>query len=108
MIVIVLGGIGFYRWDSGVNRGLRFGYWGEFNRRREALASIPGVTITGSAHNLDVSLEEFSFDVKTNGRSVKLFFGETDRVRTLSRTEAVRHLERLIHEESERTSKVAR
>jgi len=75
----------WYRWDSGTNHGYQFGYYGEFNRISNALASIPGITITQSWHNCDVTLEEFGFIATTrSGESVQIALGERDRIRSLS------------------------
>lgn len=75
----------YYRWDSGKNRGNTWGYYGEFNAVSNAIAKISGVTIRGSWHNADVTLEEFGFNLTTtDGQEFKLYFGESSRVRKLS------------------------
>lgn len=75
----------YYRWDSGKNRGYTTGYWGEFNTVSNALAKMNGITILSAAQNADVTLEEFGFEVKTTeGRTLKLFFGETTPIRELT------------------------
>ena len=51
VMVLFVGFVLWYRWDSGTNHGFQFGYYGEFNRVSNALASIPGVTITQSWHS---------------------------------------------------------
>ncbi len=84
MVVIV-----WYRWDSTRNRGIEFGYYGEFNRVSNALASIPNVKVTESWHNLDVTLEEFGFDINIAGHAMHLAFGETDSIRKMSHDEMV-------------------
>ena len=82
--------IPWYRWDSAQNRGSKFGYYGEYNRVSNALASLPGVTITNAWYNRDVSLEEFGFDVLVaTGQTARLFFSETDEVRRLPRSKMV-------------------
>ena len=96
---VPLGLYGFYWWDGAKNRGSEFGYWGEFNRTKNALASIPGVTLTHKWHNLDVTLEEFGFSVTTNGRAVNIYFRERDAVRTLSRKRAIPILQEMIARE---------
>ena len=80
-------------WDSSRNRGSEFGYYGEFNRVSNALAAVPGVTITGSWTNNDVTLEEFSFALAISNRAVELFFGETDAVRNMKKEAAVAALQ---------------
>jgi hypothetical protein len=87
---VPIGLYGFYWWDSAKNRGSEFGYWGEFNRTKNALASISGVALTHKWHNLDVTLEEFGFGLMTNGRAVNIGFSERDAVRTMSRKRAIR------------------
>jgi hypothetical protein len=89
LIVSFFAFIGWYRWDSSRNRGNEFGYYGEFNRVSNALASVSGVVVTQSWHNLDVTLEEFGFGLTFTGQPVYLFFGETDPIRGMSRDAAV-------------------
>jgi hypothetical protein len=92
VVMIPLMFIVWYRWDSARNRGSEFGYYGEFNRVSNALASIPGVTITRAWQNRDVSLEEFGFSMSVTGRPVTLAFSETDPIREMSRNKAVAEL----------------
>ena len=98
-VVIPVAFIAWYRWDSARNRGREFGYYGDYNRVSNALASIPGVTITQSWHNLDVTLEEFGFSITFTGRPVRLAFSETDKIRDMRREEAVAVLKHLIQTE---------
>lgn len=75
----------YVRWDYSKNRGFTTGYYGEFNTVSNALAKVAGITILSSWHNADVTLEEFGFDVKTSeGRTLKIYFGETTPVRKLT------------------------
>lgn len=77
--------IGGYRWDSAHNHDLEFGYYGQFNRLRHALNALPGLTVTRDWMNADVTLEEFGFDVQTNGgEPILLDFQENDPARNLS------------------------
>ncbi len=99
ILVMVVALIGGYHWDSSRNRGREFGYYREFNRTSNALASIPEVTITKAWHHSDITLEEFSFDLTTSGQSVRLYFGETDPIRSLSRDDAVAVLKKRIEME---------
>ena len=55
-LVIFVSCILWYGWDSGTNHGYWFGYYGEFNRVSNSLASIPGITITQAWANCDVRL----------------------------------------------------
>ena len=96
---VPVGLYGLYRWDSARNRGSEFGYWGEFNRTKNSLASIPGVTLTHKWHNLDVTLEGIGFGLTTNGRQVNIFIRESDAVRTLSRKRAIPLLKDMIARE---------
>jgi len=99
IFILPFGLYGFYWWDSAKNRGNEFGYWGDFNRTKNALASIPGVTLTRKWHNLDLTLEEFGFEVMTNGCRVNIWFGESYAVRNLSRRRAIPLLKEMIAEQ---------
>ncbi len=96
--------LALYQWDASANRGRKFGYWGEYNRTSDALSVIPGAKIVKRWHNLDVSLEEFGFEIETNGHSIHLFFAETDAIRTMSGTDAIIRLQTLIQTELANTS----
>ena len=107
-IAITFGGalacFGWYRWDSSRNRGYTFGYYGELNRVGNALAQIPGVKILGSAHNPDITLEEFTFYIRTDdGARVQLWFGERDPARRLSGKRLMAELRRRIGNEVQQT-----
>lgn len=93
-ILLFAGMIAFTLWDDDHNRGWTFGYYGEFNRTKTALEAIPGVVITRSGHNLDLTLEEFFFDVTWAGRTMQLFFQEGDPIRVMGHDEAVLALRR--------------
>ena len=85
--------VGWYRWDSAKNRGYTFGYFGEFNTVRNALAAIPGVTVLDSGGNEDIVFEELRFDIRTsNGRQLRLWFGEQDPIRKMSGEKLARAL----------------
>src|SRR5437899_10724714 len=96
IIVFTVGFLLWYRWDSSANRGYHFGYYGEFNTVSNALSALPGVVITNSWHNADVTLEEFGFDLLWKGRELKIFFGARDPVRELSGADLQRALAKLI------------
>jgi len=98
-IAIPVAFIAWYGWDSARNRGGEFGYYGDYNRVSNALASIPGVTITQGWHNHDVTLEEFGFGITVTGQAVRLAFGETDKVREMRRDAAVAVLKQRIQTE---------
>lgn len=88
-----------WQWDSRVNRGWKIGYWGEFNRMRNALSSAPGIRIVKQWQNCDVTLEEFGFTVETNGSLVGISFGEGDPIRTMPKATATARLQTLIQRE---------
>jgi hypothetical protein len=84
-IYVCVVGVGLYStWDGSKNRGYKFGYFGEFNRAKEALLGIPGVSVRGSYNNLDVGLEEFGFDADFRGQRLKIDIEESDPMRLLS------------------------
>jgi hypothetical protein len=82
----------FVWWDGSKNRGSESGYWGEYNRISNALASLPEVKIKSTLYNDDISLEEFQFDVETSGRSISLFFTEGDAIRKMQRAQMIEAL----------------
>ena len=85
LVITALTFVGGYYWDSGQNRGLEFGYFGDFNRVEKALMAVPGVTITYAWANEDVTLEEFGFHFTTpDGQALYLDFQESDPIRQLS------------------------
>lgn len=47
--------------------GLPFGYYGEYNRVKYRLRSIPGIKIVGRCRHRDSYLEDFDFVVQTQG-----------------------------------------
>ncbi len=57
LLVALIAFIGWYRWDSSLDRGYEFGYWGSFNRVSNSLARLPGITVVNSGHNADVTME---------------------------------------------------
>jgi len=105
VILIPFGFYGWHRWDSSKNRGFEFGYYGEFNRVSNALASIPGVSVTQAWHNLDLSLEWFSFGIMVTGQPLCLTFSETDQIRAMSRDAAITALKKRLATELSITNK---
>ena len=101
-LITALGAFFFwYRFDSAQNRGYRFGYYADYNRVSNALASIPGVTITNTWMNCDITLEEFGFDLVTTGaRAFHLYIGEKDPIRQLSGNEITEALKKQIKAQS--------
>jgi hypothetical protein len=89
----------WYRWDSGTNHSLKFGYYGEFNTVSNTLARLPGVHIVNSGYNADVSLEEFGFEIEARGRPLKLFFSEKNPIRGMSGAELEEALSDFVEKE---------
>ena len=83
LAVLAVAGVIYWRWDADHNRGHHYGYWGQFNRTKNALKSLPGVRITKSLANEDITLEEFGFNIEVEGKPVLLRFGESDPIRKL-------------------------
>ncbi len=70
--------------DSSCNRGWDFGYWGDFNRVKEALEDLSGGRVVKDWSNPDIVLEEFGFEVETTpGKRIDLNFSESDPIRHL-------------------------
>jgi hypothetical protein len=79
-----LGAVFWLRWDSSINRGWDWGYFGDFNRVKYALLKIEGVQILDEYSNKDVTLEEFGFKVKTlKDGVVRIDISEEDGIRRL-------------------------
>lgn len=93
-----MGYIFFYQWNIAKNRGYEFGYYGVFNRISHSIESIPSVSnVTTTAMDIDISLEEFGFEVNLkNGRSIKLFFQESGPIRSLTGKKLRAALEELL------------
>ena len=76
---------GWLQCYSGHNFGLTFGYYGEFNTVGNAIREIPGVTVIGGGGNEDITFEEFCYVITTSqGKEIRLEFGEQDPVRRMS------------------------
>ena len=63
-VFLVIALLGWYRWDCAKNRGYHHGYFGQYNRVSNSLASIEAVTITDTWYHGDIDLEEFEFTVR--------------------------------------------
>lgn len=69
----------WFLWELGClgNWGLECGYYGQFNRARHAIESMPGVVITNSWMHEDLTLEDFGFYLAADGsRDVRVDFRE--------------------------------
>jgi hypothetical protein len=85
IVLLFIGFVVWYRWDSKTNHGYKWGYWSQFNTVSNALANLSGVTILKAGANADVTMEEFGFEVlNSDGRQLHVWFSETDPVRKLS------------------------
>jgi hypothetical protein len=96
VVAILVALVFLYRWDRENNHGFQIGYYGDFNRVSNALASIPDVLVTEAWANCDVTLEEFGFTATMGGQSVRIAIGERDRIRELSGESLVQALKREI------------
>jgi hypothetical protein len=79
------------------NDGRESGYYGDFNRVSNAIASIPGITVTNFWMNRDYTLEEFGFQlISDTGKPLHVGVGERSPLRTMSRLELVDALKKEI------------
>lgn len=71
------------------NLGLKFGYWGELNRIVAKLNALGNVVVEGTRVNRDTSLEEFTVDLKVDGRTgISIYFPESHLARDRKLEEA--------------------
>lgn len=57
--------------------GLPFGYYGKLNRVKARLRNLPNVEILGVRGNYDLTLEDFTLDLRIDGRQLaSLYFRE--------------------------------
>lgn len=88
-----------WRWDSALNRGHTFGYYGQYNMVSNALAKLPDVRVLSGGHNHDITLEEFHFDIRTSeGRDIVIWFNEDNPVRKMSGQELSQALTNMIQD----------
>lgn len=59
--------LGLVAWLVCPNLGLPFGYYGQMNRIVAAMERIPDVDVVGVRGNYDITLEEFSVDLRIAG-----------------------------------------
>src|SRR4051794_24315047 len=79
------------------NDGRESGYYGDFNRVKNALVSVPDVRISDVMMNRDVTLEKFGFELtKSSGKVIWITFGERDPIRELSGKQLVQALQKRI------------
>ena len=82
LVIACLAAGTIWGFDSSRNRGWEFGYWGDFNRVKDALEDLSGGRVVKDWSNQDVVLEEFGFEVETaRGKRIDLNFSETDPIR---------------------------
>ncbi len=84
------------------NDGREVGYYRDFNRVSNALASIPGIVVTNFFMNRDITLEEFGFEA-TNaaGKPIRIKVGERDPLRRMARSTLVEALTKEVERQSQ-------
>jgi hypothetical protein len=95
-ILLIAALLYWYAWGSRQNRGLSFGYYGEFNTVSNALARLPGVSIVDSGYNADMTLEEIHFEINRDGRRLEIELGGRDPIRKMSGAALEKALSNLI------------
>ena len=98
LILLFWGTVNYWEWDQNQNRGYHHGYWGEYNRIRDALTLVSAGTAQQIYLNKDITLEEFGFSVVQSGITIRLDFGETDSVRKLKGDKLIEALKTMIQE----------
>ena len=98
LILLFWGTVNYWKWDENQNRGYHHGYWGEYNRIRDALTLMAAGTAQQIYLNKDITLEEFGFSVVQSGIAIRLDFGETDSVRKLKGDKLIEALKTMIQE----------
>ena len=69
----------WFAWEYGLlpNYGLESGYYGQFNRVKHVIESMPNIVIKDYIQHKDVSLEDFSFILLVDGiKEVEVRFWE--------------------------------
>jgi len=80
-------------WEIGElgNWGLESGYYGQFNRVKNVLETMPNVQITNSWQHHDITLEDFGFFLVVDGsRSARVDFWENSPQMKLRDKEQIR------------------
>ena len=58
--------------------GYEFGYYGQYNRIRHVIESLPNVKIESAWEHDDLAMEDFGFKLSTPSGEVNVSFGEGD------------------------------
>ncbi|MEO6078338.1 MAG: hypothetical protein ABIQ86_00960 [Steroidobacteraceae bacterium] len=88
-LVLTVTGVAVWLWyESGP------GYYREYNRVKEQLAAIPGVTVIDSWGNIDLTFEDIWAHVRLRGRGDLAFWGLTERSFSSSRNLALNGIDR--------------
>lgn len=98
LITLFLGTVNYWEWDENQNRGYHHGYWGEYNRIRDALTLMATGTPQQTYLNKDITLEEFGFSVVQSGNTIRLDFDETNPIRRLKGDKLIEALRTMIQE----------
>ena len=98
LLLLFWGTVNYWQWDQNQNRGYHHGYWGEYNRIRDALTLVTAGTAQQIYLNKDITLEEFGFSVAQSGKTIRIDFGETDSVRKLKGDKLIEALKTMIQE----------
>ena len=98
LLLLFWGTVNYWQWDQNQNRGYHHGYWGEYNRIRDALTLVTAGTAQQIYLNKDITLEEFGFSVAQSGKTIRIDFGETDSVRKLKGYKLIEALKTMIQE----------
>ena len=98
LLLLLWGTVNYWEWDQNQNRGYHHGYWGEYNRIRDALTLIAAEPVQQIFLNKDITLEEFGFSVPQNGKSIRLDFDETNPVRRLKGDKLIDALKTMIQD----------
>ena len=98
LLLLLWGTVNYWEWDQNQNHGNHHGYWGEYNRIRDALTLIAAEPVQQIFLNKDITLEEFGFSVPQNGKSIRLDFDETNPVRRLKGDKLIDALKTMIQD----------
>ena len=98
LVLLLWGTVNYWQWDQNRNRGYHHGYWGEYNRIRDALTLMAAEPAQQIYLNKDITLEEFGFSVLHNGKTIRLDFDETDPVRRLKGDKLIDALKTMIQD----------
>lgn len=82
LIAVLVATVTLLKVDREKNRGLTFGYYGDFNAIVHSLEQMPGIEIVKAGANHDIFLEEIGIIIKKdNDTKINLFFGQKESLR---------------------------